>query len=142
MEAADDAVAVHLLGDRALIVHPFGTALASGDVDGAIACLAPSVVFRSPIVFHPYEGRDAVAPVIHAVAHVLEDFRYVREIADAGGQDHALAFRARVAGREVEGCDFIHANDEGLVDELVVMVRPLTGALGLAEAMRALLDAG
>lgn len=123
-------------------VHRFGAALASGDVDGAIACLAPAVVFRSPIVFRPYEGRDAVAPIIHGVAHVLEGFRYVREIGDAGGRHDALVFRARVAGREIEGCDFLDSNDEGLIEELVVMVRPISGALALAEAMGALLDPG
>jgi hypothetical protein len=51
-----------------------------------------------------------------------------------------LVFRARVGDREVEGCDFLHVNDAGLVDEFFVMIRPLSGALALAEAMRAQLD--
>jgi hypothetical protein len=41
-----------------------------------------------------------------------------------------------VGDREVEGCDFVHTNDEGLIDELYVMVRPLSGAVALAEAMK------
>jgi hypothetical protein len=35
-----------------------------------------------------------------------------------------LSSRARVGDRTVEGCDFIHVNGEGLIDELYVMFRP------------------
>lgn len=37
----------------------------------------------------------------------------------------------------MEGCDFIHIDDSGLIDELMVMVRPLTATLALTEAMKA-----
>jgi hypothetical protein len=46
-------------------------------------------------------------------------------------------FATRVGDRDIEGCDFLHANADGLIDEFVVMVRPLSGALALADAMRA-----
>ena len=54
----------------------------------------------------------------------------------------ALVFRARVGDREVEGCDFIHVNDEGMIDELFVMIRPATGLMALAEAMKRQLELG
>lgn len=116
-------------------MHPFGAALAAGDIDAAIALLSDDVVFRSPVVFRPYQGRDAVAPILHAVSRVFEDFGYTREI--AGDDDHALVFRARIGTFEIEGCDFLHLDADGAIDELSVMVRPLTGANALAEAMRA-----
>ena len=74
--------------------------------------------------------------LLRAVAEVFEDFRYIREIGAPGAADSALVFRARVGDREVEGCDFIHLNNDGLIDELYVMVRPLTGVMALAEAMK------
>jgi len=37
----------------------------------------------------------------------------------------------------VNGCDFLHVNDDGLIDDFKVMVRPLSGATALAEAMGA-----
>jgi ketosteroid isomerase-like protein len=118
-------------------MHPFRAALESDDTDAALALLAEDVVFRSPVVFAPYRGRAAVAPILHAVARVFEDFRYVREIGSPDGADHVLVFRARVGNRELEGSDFLHAGDDGLIDELTVMVRPLSAALALAEAMKA-----
>jgi hypothetical protein len=68
---------------------------------------------------------------------VFEDFRYVREIADGNGRDHALIFETTVAGKRITGCDFLHTNDEGLIDDFMVMVRPLSGAQALAQAMGA-----
>jgi hypothetical protein len=35
-----------------------------------------------------------------------------------------------------EGCDFLHLNEDGSIDELAVMVRPLSGTLALADAMK------
>jgi ketosteroid isomerase-like protein len=119
-------------------MHPFRAAIEARDMDAAVALLADDVVFRSPVVFTPYQGREAVRPILHAVSRVFEDFRYVREIGSQDGADHVLVFHARVGGREIDGSDFLHLDDDGSIDELTVMVRPLSAALGLAEAMSAL----
>lgn len=123
-------------------MHPFRAAIEAHDIDAAVALMAPDVEFRSPVVFKPYQGRDAVSVLLHAVSTVFEDFRYDREIGAPDAADHALVFRARVGERQVEGCDFIHTNAAGLIDELTVMVRPLSGAHALADAMAAKLAAG
>jgi len=94
------------------------------------------VVFRSPAVFKPYHGREAVRRLLEAVAAVFEDFRYTREIGGDGARDHALVFEARVGDKQVEGCDFIQLDEEGAISELMVMVRPMSGMLALAEAMK------
>ena len=112
-------------------------ALESRDLDAAVALLAPDVVFRSPIVHKPYHGPDAVRALLEGVMAIFEDFRYERVIGAPDAADHALVFAARIGDRELEGCDFLHENADGLIDEFVVMVRPLTGAHALAEAMRA-----
>ena len=111
-------------------------------MDAAVALLSDDVVFRSPIVFKPYHGRYAVGVILAAVSRVFEDFRYVREIGAPDLRDHVLVFEARVGERQIEGADFLHVDDDGAVDELVVMVRPLSGALALAEAMQAQLASG
>jgi len=122
-------------------MHPFRRAVEAQDIEAAVALLADDVVFRSPIVFKPYRGRDAVGVLLTAVAQVFEDFTYIREIGGADASDHALVFKARIGERELEGCDFLHLDEHGAIDELMVMVRPLSGALALAEAMKAQLAA-
>jgi SnoaL-like protein len=117
-------------------VQQFRSAVESRDFDGLGALFTDDVVFRSPVVHAPYQGRDQAMALLRAVAQVFEDFRYTREIGAPGAADTALVFRARVGDREIEGCDFIHRGEEGLIDELYVMVRPLTGVMALAEAMK------
>ena len=117
--------------------HRMRDALESGDLDAAVALLAPDVVFRSPIVHKPYHGPEAVRVLIEGVMAIFEDFRYERVIGAPDAADHALVFAARIGDRAIQGCDFLHENSDGLIDEFVVMVRPLTGALALADAMRA-----
>lgn len=121
-------------------MHAFRAAVESRDHDAVVSLMAEDVVFRSPIVFRPYHGRDALAAILLAVSRVFEDFRYEREIGVEGAGDQALVFKARIGDREVHGCDFLHTDENGLIDELSVMVRPLSAALALAEAMRVELE--
>ncbi|MFJ5733181.1 nuclear transport factor 2 family protein [Streptomyces paradoxus] len=116
-------------------MRAFREAVEKLDLDAAEALLAPDVVFTSPVVFKPYAGKAITAAILRAVSEVFQDFRYVREINDVNGRDHALVFTARVGDREINGCDFIHLDEDGLIDELTVMVRPLSGAQALAAAM-------
>ena len=117
-------------------VHPFRDACESHDMQAAIALLADDVVFKTPAVFRPYRGRRAVELLLGAVRDVLLDFRYVGEIESVSSRDHVLLFTARVDELEVEGCDLLHTDDEGLIDEFTVMIRPLLASIALAEAMK------
>ena len=124
------------------MTHSFRAAIEARDLDAAVALLREDVVFRSPVVFTPYEGREALRQILGAVIEVFEDFRYVREIGADDARDHALVFEARVGDKQLQGCDFIHLDDDGLIDEFTVMVRPMQAMLALAEAMKARLTAG
>jgi ketosteroid isomerase-like protein len=118
-------------------VHPFRKAVESGDMDAVAALLADDVVFTSPVAFKPYPGKAVTAAILRAVSRVFEDFTYVREIANPDGRDHALVFTATVAGKQLQGCDFLHFDEHGRIDEFTVMVRPLSAAQALSEAMGA-----
>jgi len=82
-----------------------------------------------------------VAAILGAVVQVFEDFRYVERF--DRGDAAALIFEARVGDRELTGLDLLRFDERGQVSELTVMVRPLSGATALAEAMQArLAEAG
>lgn len=118
-------------------MHPFRAAIEAQDLDAAVGLLSENVIFRSPIVFKPYRGRDIVEPLLRTASRVFEDFRYVREIGGADARDHALVFQARIRDKQIEGSDFLHVDHNGSIDEFAVMVRPLSAALALADAMKA-----
>jgi SnoaL-like domain len=123
--------------------HPFRKAVEERDEAAIQAMLADDVVFTSPVAFKPYVGKPITAAILRGVLRVFEDFRYVREIHDSSGREHALVFEAKISGvegKKVNGCDFLHLNDDGLIDDFMVMVRPLSGATALSEAMGAQFD--
>ncbi|CAM5459760.1 nuclear transport factor 2 family protein [Streptomyces narbonensis] len=121
-------------------MHPFRKAVEDRDPDALEALLAEDVVFTSPVAFTPYAGRAMTAAILRGVLRVFEDFTYVREIANPDGRDHALVFTATVGGKQIQGCDFLHFDEDGKVDDLTVMVRPLSAARALADAMGAQFD--
>jgi SnoaL-like domain len=119
----------------------FRAAAESKDFTAIDELFTEDVVFRSPVVFKPYEGREAVAMILGAVVQVFEDFRYTDQLET--GDAAALAFSARVGDRELDGIDFLHFDEEGRVDRMAVYVRPMSGVQALAEAMqRKLAEAG
>lgn len=97
--------------------------------------LADDVVFRRPVAFKPYPGKPITAAILNGVARVFSDFRYVSTLED--GNKSALIFEAKVGDVSINGCDFITTNDEGLITEFTVMVRPFSAATALMEAMAA-----
>ena len=121
-------------------MQQFRRAVEARDEEAIAALLAEHVVFTSPVAFTPYHGKAITAAILRAVMRVFEDFHYVREIADVDGQDSALIFKAVVSGKQVNGCDFLHVNGEGLIDDFTVMVRPLSAAVAVSEAMGAQFD--
>lgn len=120
-------------------MNAFRAAVEHGDLEAMRAALHPDVAFRSPAVFTPYEGRDTVMGLLAHVFEVFEDFEYTDEL--AGDHTHALIFRAVAGGKQVEGLDHLTLDADGLVTQLVVMVRPLSGLIVLAQEMGARLEA-
>ena len=119
-------------------MREFREAVESHDTDAMERLLADDVQFTSPVAFKPYEGRHITAAILRAVLRVMgADFRYVRTFASEDGRDHALEFTTMVNGKALDGCDFLHLNEDGKIDDFMVMVRPLSAAQALAEAMGA-----
>ena len=97
------------------------------------AALHPDVVFHSPAVFKPYAGRDTTMRLLRHVLEVLEDFRYLDEL--SGDGSCGLVFAARVGDKTLEGWDYLRLDGDGLIIELTVMIRPLSGLIAVAQAM-------
>jgi SnoaL-like domain len=91
------------------------------------------VVFRSPAVFKPYSGHDALKVLLGAVIEIFEDFRYLDQVET--GDTAVLIFEARVGDRELNGVDILRFGEDGLIAEMMVMIRPLSALNALVEEM-------
>jgi hypothetical protein len=123
----------------------FRAAVEQRDIDRARELFHEDAAFRSPVVFKPYEGRDQVMTVLRAAEQVLGSggaFRYVHQLEDADDRVAILEFATQVDGRQVEGIDKLTFDEDGLITELKVMIRPasalqLVGAKMAEEFQRA-----
>jgi hypothetical protein len=138
-----------------------------GDVESLPAVLHPDAVLHSPVLFAPQAGRDTVAmyltaaaaafvgvgPLVGAVAppadggkpvrHPTGDdwdgrFRYVRKV--VGDRDAVLEFETTMDGNYVNGVDMISCDDDGLITDFKVMVRPARAVDAVKAQMLAALE--
>jgi hypothetical protein len=114
-------------------MHSFRAAVEARDHEGMVAAMAPDVLLHSPVAHRPFDGREAVSGLFTALLDTFEDFVYTDELAD--GDSVVLQFRARVGDKQLQGIDWLRLGEDGLVKELTVMIRPLSGIIALGQAM-------
>jgi SnoaL-like domain len=110
-----------MLSDR------FRAAVEQGNLSQASELFDEEARFRSPVLFKPYEGREQLLKVLEAAERVLGlggKFRYVHQLEDPVDRVAMLEFVTEVDGREVEGIDKLTFDQQGLITELKVMLRP------------------
>ena len=97
--------------------------------------LAEEVVFRSPVAFQPYPGKQVVFFILTNVIQVFEKFTYHREFISEDGNNVVLEFSANVGDKKLKGVDMIQFNEEGQMVDFEVMIRPKSGLEALAVQM-------
>jgi hypothetical protein len=131
-----------------------------GGLDGL---LADDVVFYSPIVYTPQEGKAVTKLYLEAAAATLPGevgetggaggaggaraagqsssgggFRYTKQV--MSGDTAVLEFETTVEGKYVNGVDIIRCDGDGRIVEFRVMIRPLQAVNVVHEQMRAMLE--
>ena len=97
--------------------------------------LAEDVVFRSPVAFNPYSGKQVVFFILTNVIQVFENFTYHREFYTEDGLNVVLEFSANVGEKKLKGIDMIRFNENGQIVDFEVMIRPKSGLEALAVQM-------
>jgi hypothetical protein len=126
-----------------------------GDLPGGLdELLHEDVVFYSPIVYTPQEGREITKLYLTAAGQTLPGDG-AREGGDGGGESSGgfrytkqvlasdtavLEFETTVGGKYVNGVDIIRCDDDGRIVEFRVMIRPLQAVNLVHEQMRAALE--
>jgi hypothetical protein len=126
------------------------------ELDGGLdAILHPDVVFPSPVVFTPQVGREITKLYLNAAGGTLGGgdktaeeraadaasgaaFKYTKEI--LSGNHAMLEFETTMDGKVVNGVDIITCDDDAMITEFKVMVRPLQGVQIVHQQMMDMLE--
>jgi len=126
-----------------------------GELEGGLdSILADDVVFYSPVVFTPQEGKAITKLYLEAAGATIgggsresaendpsekqeTKFRYTKEVLT--GHHAILEFETEMAGKYVNGVDILTCNDEGRIVEFKVMIRPLQAVNLLHQQMARML---
>jgi SnoaL-like domain len=125
--------------------------------DGLDELLDDDVVFYSPIVYTPQEGKAITKLYLQAAGQTLPGdsaspgsgstgtaagtgggFRYTKTV--LAGDTAVLEFETTVEGKYVNGVDIIRCNDDGRIVEFRVMIRPLQAVNLVHRQMAAMLE--
>ena len=111
--------------------------------------LADDVIFYSPIVFSPQNGKELTTLYLMAAGNTFggdkakdgtlegSSFNYTKEILE--GNQAMLEFETQIDGKHVNGVDIITFNDSGKISEFKVMIRPLQAVQIIHEQMQKML---
>lgn len=127
----------HLQAPAARSLATWHTMVAQRDMSALDTIVHPDAVFRSPMAYNPYAPAPAVLMVLRTVMTVFEDFRYHRELVSEDGLNVVLEFSARVGDKQLKGIDLVRFDEQGLIVEFEVMVRPISGLQALGAEMGA-----
>ena len=121
-------------------LHTWHQFIETRDLNTLDEFLADDVILYSPVVFTPIEGKFFVKMYLMAAEKIIanDQFEYVRELSSE--QDAFLEFKTTIDGITVEGVDMIHFNQQGQVQSLKVMLRPLKAVNKVHEKMGEFLE--
>ena len=108
--------------------------VATRDVEGLAAVLAEDVTLGAPPYWAKLETKEVVLRLLNIIINTIDDFIYHREWIN--GSELALEFRGSVDGLGLQGIDLITLNDEGKLQNIDVMIRPMNTLAKLAGIVR------
>jgi hypothetical protein len=97
--------------------------------------VAADAVFRSPVGLKTYPGRDLVCLMLSTAAGIFEDFKYNRRFVDS--ENAVLEFSAHIGDEQLKAVHVIRFNAVGEFSDIEKMMRPLSAAKALGDAMGA-----
>ena len=107
-------------------VTAYRQAMEAGDLDAVVATMSPEVVLNSPITMrHQFRGLEELREVYGAVLAEVSEITFDREVSD--GSTSILFGSGVVRGQRID--------ENGLISELTLYVRPMPGLLALAAAL-------
>ena len=98
-----------------------------------LSLLHPDMVLTTPFQTESISGNMNVLKTFKIFDQCVNNFNYQGVLVD--GNIAALRFDGDVGGEHLQGVDFFHFNQEGQVEKIEVMARPLAAVQALRTAI-------
>jgi hypothetical protein len=109
-------------------------AVKARDAKALDAIIADGCELCSPVVWKPTADKPYLIHILGGVIETVEGFDYRQEWVD--GNDIILEFTGTVDGKGLVGIDKITLNEEGKMERIEVLIRPLNTLIEFATRMR------
>ena len=107
------------------------SAVAAHDPDLFEGLIAKDGVISSPAFWAPKGPRSYVMTILRAVSDAFDDFVYDKDWID--GKEIILEFTAQIGDTKMRGIDRITLNDDGHINHIEIMIRPVNALMVMAE---------
>jgi hypothetical protein len=103
------------------------------DEHALAAALSEEVVYHSPLLWAPNNGKTPTIVNLTSAARVLEDFTYHQQF--TGDNSVAFVFSAHIGAIQMRGVDIIQFGSDGLISHLEVCLRTSAAMAVLSEGI-------
>ena len=103
-------------------IESFFIAIKSNNIDDLKTILDQNVVFKPPTYWKEWQGRDVVARILTHVGSVFKNLEYKRVLCNSS--DYFLEFSCNIGELDATGVDMITLNEQGLIENFEVVMRP------------------
>jgi hypothetical protein len=119
-------------------LRAYREAIRRGDTASLKAVFADDAQLRVPLFTDPLVGRDTVAELLSVLFGIADSVQLGDAFTGSDG-GYAIALTLKVGSVELEGLEYVHFDDDGLVDVLMVTLRPLEGLVAMQNTLAPLL---
>lgn len=113
-------------------------AVAEKDMDLMSTLIADDAKISSPAYWSAKGPKPYVMKLLTTVIGVFEDFHYIKEWTD--GPELLLEFGAHVGEMDLKGIDRITLNEDGLLEHIEIMIRPVNALFAMIDHVKGAFD--
>ena len=115
-------------------VRRMKAAVEAGDLEGFMETLSPQVTLRSPVSMRAeFRGAGEMRELMRSVFDTIEDIRYYEDLGD--DRARAVFYRGRIDSQPIEEACLLRFDEDGLIAEFVLWIRPMAGITRLAATL-------
>jgi SnoaL-like domain len=116
-------------------IHAFTAAMQRKDLDSMLIHMSDDVRLLTPLVSEAFQGKTSIRPVVEGLLAVVDSFEFLELM--EGPQHVAEFFKVTVGSLTLDGMDYWRLDEEGLIQEMTVLWRPLPAIVAVQNQLNA-----